>query len=137
MRNKIEKDAIVFAPCMACLTSILAVVVTSILFDPETIGGALIIWLFTLVPLSGWILSKWWWAAKYAPHLCFGVVSALFLVFWLLCAAYATANSTEAEVVIEIVKYVMTINGTACIAAYLTLVLIDRTDKSKVRQSNV
>ncbi|TWU09231.1 hypothetical protein CA54_44710 [Symmachiella macrocystis] len=133
MRKKLEWRNIVFAPCLACLTSILSVIVTSVLFDPETLGAGLIIWLFTLVPLSGWIFAKWWWAAKYTPHLCFGVVSALFLVFWLLCAAYAKANSTEAEVVIEIVKYVMTVNGIACVAAYLTLVLFDRTDKSKVR----
>ncbi|QDU44000.1 hypothetical protein Mal52_24780 [Symmachiella dynata] len=127
MRKNIEKSTILFAPCMACLTSILAVVLASILIDPETIGAGLIIWLSTLVPLSGWILAKWWWAAKYAPHWCFGVVSAVFLVFWLLCAAYAKANSIEAEVVIEIVKYSMTVNAIACVAAFMTLALIDRT----------
>ncbi len=132
MRKKIEWGAMVFAPCIACLTSILTVVFTSLLFDPETIGAGLILSLFTLVPLSGWILAKWWSAAKYAPHWCFVVVSALFLVFWLLCAAYASAKSTEPEVVIEIAKYVMTVNGIACVVAFLTLVLIDRTDKSKV-----
>lgn len=117
---------------LSLVLSIVAVVSVCLFYSAEAIPVAVLIALFTLIPIVGWVYARHRIDDAMAPHFGF-VLGTLPLALLLILEAVHVRNggSVDEEVVIEILQLVGKTYAVACGSAYAMLAWLQHNDRSR------